>query len=400
MVDEEKTIAGVLSIKDWIDRWIQLPEIGLRFDPFREECAENEPKLPMYLVDHDVFPKLWGDWVSAVFAPAGGGKTAFRIRLLHACRTGEDGRRIFPISILSPSPGQNVVEAALQGAAQELLLHLLYTPSAYLSLRSSEQQEIVAFFQTDLLYDYSFLLRRLNEIVSTARTAEDWDRLTGLFGQLDPAAAGLFAPPPSGEVERFLEKLSELPSRELSGDAASRFRWLKELVLGPLGYEAIYVLVDGVDEAIKERRLIEKFLLSVIEWGKTQERVFIKLFLPLEWKEFLVEKSIFPLTGDEQFAIIKWSKDALQELIRSRLQAAAEESRAIASLDALCTPALRGTEEALLEVVQPNPRDVVRIVETLFEVHVERMRGPYGRLEPEDLDAAIHWYREQLEGRS
>ena len=98
------------------------------------------------------------------------------------------------------------------------------------------------------------------------------------------------------------------------------------------------------------------------------------------------------LTKDAHFAIIEWTSDALREVISQRLQAAAGEYRAINSLDALCTPALRGAEDELLRVARPSPRDVVMLVEQMFIAHVGR-KGPCDRLEPEDLDAAIAWYK-------
>ena len=395
-VDKKNGVVGGLStIEKWIDQWIRLPEIGLRFDPFREQFAEEDSRLPLYLVDHGAFSVLWGDWISAVFAPAGGGKTAFRVRLLHACRTREDGRRIFPIPVVDILPSDNALARVTRGAARELLLHLLFSPSTFLSLSQEDRQEVGSLLRASLLADFDFLVDRLEDLVGSIQATADWNRLTELF---DPAAAELFSPPSPKKVQRFLEQLKHAAAGEPPSDPTTRFERFKRLLFGPLKYETVYVVIDGVDAHTQDAGQMKEVLKPFIELadGWKRERIFAKFFLPLELRNYMVKsKSSHLLTTDRQFAIIEWSKEELQELIRFRLQAAAEESRAFASLDALCTPALRRTEEALLEAVRPNPRDVVRIVETLFATHVRRAGGPFGRLEPEDLDEAIRLYREQ-----
>jgi len=83
-------------LRAWLD-WL-----GLRFNPFQSLDAAADTRLGEYLVEHEVLASIWGDWNSFVFAPAGGGKTALRVRTSQACWVGQATNHPFPISYLPP----------------------------------------------------------------------------------------------------------------------------------------------------------------------------------------------------------------------------------------------------------------------------------------------------------
>jgi hypothetical protein len=84
------------GVPEWL-RWA-----GFRFDPFGPLDAAADPHLSEYLVGHEVFARVWGDGISWVFAPAGGGKTALRISVMQACWIGQETNRPFPIPYVPP----------------------------------------------------------------------------------------------------------------------------------------------------------------------------------------------------------------------------------------------------------------------------------------------------------
>jgi hypothetical protein len=384
-----------ISLTEKIDEWLRQPEIGLRFDPFRERDAGSDPRLPLYLVDHGAFTTLWGDWPSFIFAPAGGGKTAFRVRLTHACRAGEDRRRIFPIVLATLDPTVPFFESLTQGAASELLLHLLYFPPRFLALDDDVQRSVRRALEENLVESLEHRLGQIEELLDRIRENRDWDLLAETF---DPAVCGLFAPPTVPEVQDLIAVLRSLPPSHPAerADPQTRFDEFQSL-LKTLDYEAAYLLVDGVDAYAEAQRdpaaaveTLQPLLGRTLEWAEMG--IYVKYFLPLELRESLQERAPFLLTNCDFAAIIKWVPDALREVISRRIQAAAGEYRAVTSLDALCTPALRRAEDELLRVARPFPRDLVMLVEQMFVEHVRRV-GSHDRLEPEDLDAAIRWYQ-------
>ncbi len=118
-------------LKNKLQEW--LSQLGLSLNPFEYIDFGKDPLIPFYLIDHNQFESVSGDQPSFVFAPAGGGKTAFRVRLARECRAGSNGRRIFPIvykpTVPGDADGDREKSALLQRtdllryACQELFLH-------------------------------------------------------------------------------------------------------------------------------------------------------------------------------------------------------------------------------------------------------------------------------------
>ena len=386
---------SITELEDQVDKWLRQPEIGLRFDPFRVRDAGNDQRLPLYLVDHGAFATLWGDRPAFVFAPAGGGKTAFRIRLTHACRAEEDRRRIFPVVLTALDPSAPLFASLTQAAASELLLHLLYSPHRFLAHDDDVRRSIRRALDENLVQSLEHRLDQIAELLDRIEEDGDWNLLAETF---DPAACGLFSPPTLPEVRDMIAALRSLPPfpPEEQADSQTRFDRFHTL-LQSLDYEAVYLLVDGIDAYLETQRdpaaaveALQPLLGRTLEWSERD--IYVKYFLPLELRKPLRERASFLLTNRDNVAIIEWTPDTLREVIGRRLQAAAGEYRAITSLDALCTPALRGAEDELLQTARPFPRDLVMLVEQMFIEHVQRV-GSHGRLEPKDLDAALEWYR-------
>jgi hypothetical protein len=346
--------------------------------------AGADPDLSRYLVRHDVFRAIWQDSPSFVFAPAGGGKSAFRVRLVYACRVEEDERRVFPIPYTAPEPtatSLNIhLEAILRSAAQELLLMLVYRPARFEALDESGKRTV----RRVLGQNAPGLLRHFLPQVERA------GGLIPLVETFDPSASRLPAPPSPYEVRALCAALERIPPVRDIPPAWQRFQDLIHLLLNVLDFEAVYLLVDGVDafpETISEPHTAMMVLKPLFEqtdaWAK--QRVFLKLFLPTELRRALPRQ----LTKRAKVAIIEWKPESLVKVLHTRLRAASRGE--FDSLDAISAPSLRDAETELLAAVPPVPRELLVLINRAIIEHIRRA-GPSGGLVPEDVKAAKLWY--------
>jgi len=372
-----------------VDQWLN--SLGLLYDPFRVLNASEDVNLHEYLVAHENFEAIRGDKVSFVFAPAGGGKSAFRVRLARACRVGEDGRRLFPIVYIVPETVIPVKEplrfqahlgAILQAAAFELLLRLAYRPHEFTDLDLSARRMIRFLLERGLPNPISHLLDQL-------KTPDDLPRLAQSY---DPTARWP-KPPDTKVLDDFRQALEETQPLAEEAIPSDEFNAWLELLTGPLGFEAVYLLLDGIDaypETARDTQQALALLSSLLdragEWSK--QRLFLKAFLPLEMKSVL-EKAFPLLTSQAISVIMDWTPELLVDLLKRRVEAAT--GMAPAGLDMLSNPGLRGVDKLVVQAVAPLPREVLVFVERMFFEHVRRV-GPTGKLAREDLEAARQWY--------
>ena len=371
-----------------LNAWLH--SVGLDFNPFTPLEAGADPRLSTYLVDHDVFPLLWGNWPTALFAPSGGGKSAFRVRLAYACRAGQDGRRIFPVVYPLPD-GPLSLDEHLQiisrVAVQELLLELAWRPGWFEKLDTPARREIRRAFDWNAPGLLAHFLPQLRQAGSPAPAVEAFD----------PSAAHLPNPPTPARVRNLCEALQALPvTTEPAPPLNERFQHLLKVLLSILKREAIYLLIDGVDaypETIKSPLTALTWLRPLVDQFSTWEvqKLYPKLFLPQELERNL-KKSFARLTSQVKCAKIEWTSERLVELLRFRIQAAS--GGAFNSLDAISHPSLSQVERTLVAQVPPIPRELLVLTGRLLSEHVRRT-GPIGLLEPEDLEAAIAFYKNQ-----
>jgi hypothetical protein len=384
---------NVFDIELKTQRWLE--ELGLRFDPFYHLDAGADPQLPSYLVRHEDFDKLWGDWPSFLFAPAGGGKTAFRVRLARACRSRQGGRRVFPLLFFLPRPEtldtppteEEYIDVLLSRAAMALLLELAYWPADFLDRSPAIQTKTAQFLARHLPAPLDYYLDQLYEDGS----------LTPIAQAVDPTAVGLPHEPLAERIRDFCAALNDVASQLPPSDDYIQLEQMISLLRHDLGYEAVYLLIDGVDAYIQEPvvalRLLEPVLSQTRDWQS--QSLFIKGFFPVELYP-LMERHQSLLTQESKIVIIKWTDSGLIQLVRERLRVASEGM--FNSLTAISTPDVEGKiEDRLAAAVDPElPREIIRLVERVFYEHVKRQKQqskqPQGRLEQKDFDSALEWY--------
>lgn len=393
-----------VNLKEW------LTQIGLKLNPFRYIDAGEDPFIPFYLIDHHQFEKINSDQPSFVFAPAGGGKTAFRVRLARECRAGWNKRRIFPIVFKPTEPGnpnrdkkQVVRQQAdlLRYAARELFLYLAYSPYALNEMDDALQKAFLQTVSWDLDFPIGFYLDQM-------KTAGSLEPLLAAF---DPTARSLPNPPDKEDILHLYKKLNRYQPELEKPDNEHRLEALFDLILNRLKFEAIYILVDGVDAFLETGNNPQNALLSVswlldhaLAWS--ERGIYTKYFLPIEIKTFVKETNDFRLlTSKSQVTTIKWDADALSEVIRRRLQEASGGK--FDSLAAISDRALRASgrtpEELLIGELRRqkklSPRSLIKAMDRLFVCHVQNNEQEREKLTPQDLTAAREWIRREYSAK-
>ena len=384
--------------------WLEM--LGLRCNPFDAKYldAGADPNLSSYLIGHDAFMAIRQDQPPIVIAPIGGGKTALRARLARACRVDEGGRRILPVVYTLPRPQQltgaaTVYERHLHYISHcigiELLFALAYRPQAFLELRALDRRRVASQLAATFPGDLSLQLEQI------AGEGE----LLSLVQLIDPSVDRLIAVPTAERLRTFCTALSdevraaERQITDIQGQPTQqRFQNLMALTKQTLNFQAIYLLVDGVDAYVEvttngRRRLGElltPLLQQTSDWAAQQ--LYAKYFLPndlltaIKFSELLQPGKI----TDLKFVSIEWTRASLNDVLQERLRFASEGR--FTNLDAICAPTLRGVQAQILEAAAPLPRDVLALAEQLLLTHVARLHEP-ALLEPTDLETAISHYQ-------
>lgn len=390
----QETPNGTIFNTERQQKWLR-EELGLQFDPFEHLDGGADPHLPRYLIDHGAFSALWGEWPSFLFAPPGGGKTAFRVRLTRACRAGQDGKKIFPILFRPPRParpGEQIPEeeffsALLHEGGMGLLLQLAYQPYNFLELPPAERRTLRQFLEKALPTPLGYYLAQLKDAGS----------LKPLALAFDPTFQELPAEPLPPTIRLFCEALSENGHLKVGPRAAlpTDQMWsdFLQILFDILGYESAFLLVDGADAYTQDPlailRIIEPLLARMHELAN--QKIFPKFFLPDDVAPLIPDTL---LTEPTKVVTINWKRDALAAIIRERLYVASEGM--YDGLEAISTRDVpRPAEERLAGAVHPAvPREVILLTRRVFTEHVFRV-GPYGLLEPQDFENALRWYRAQ-----
>ncbi len=375
-------------LRAWLD-WL-----GLRFNPFQSLDAAADTRLGEYLVEHEVLASIWGDWNSFVFAPAGGGKTALRVRTSQACWVGQATNHPFPISYLPPfllwlhtHPSLDEHLAAIsQAGAIRLLLALLYRPHWFFALDPQARRALRQSLDWNLPGPLDYWLMQAQESQSLAPLLEIFDPT---FMLPDP--------PDASTLLHLCDALGSLASARASLPSPKEcWRQLVDLLLTSLGFRSIYILIDGLDAVPETATNTEtavgclSTLLPMIDrWS--EQHIFVKGYFPEEVQSPLTTR--FPVLLERSYAAtIRWTPALLADVVRRRVYVASQG--AFGSLDAVASPATRDIETTLAKMVIPLPREMLVLTQRVLWEHVAR-DGATGTILPEDIDAAVAWYRAQ-----
>lgn len=385
-----------------LEGWLHT--LGLASNPFdtRFLDAGADPELSSYLVGHEAFEAIAKEQQTLIFAPVGGGKSSFRVRLAQACRVGQHGRRIFAVVYKLPEPWRLEEQASalaqhyrmiVQGMAYELLLRLLYQPERLGEMQPAQRQAIAQTLQHHLPINASILLEQIAAAGSIAPLLALYDQTAShLPGQASPEAVRTLC----AELGSLLPSRGPIGEAEAMVSTQEHFAAFVKLIKQSLHYEAIYLLVDGVDayvETVENQRRAVKLLEPLFkETSLLDERIFFKFFVPSELQPEVTAARLLRYGGILEVGLvdIHWTRALLSELIATRLRLASRGR--FDHLAAISTPDLRDIHEKLIDAVASSPRELLVLAERVLIEHM--CRSPDSeRLEQEDVTRALAWYK-------
>ncbi len=342
---------------------------NLLFNPFVPLRAEDDPRLWMYWVgDEDIFRIAWEPGGLILLAPWGGGKSAFRVRLTQECWTSPVDHRPFPIVYL-PGGAYLEVEEHLQdltaNGTRELLLALGRYPRRF--LESSEQTQ----------KGFASFLGRVSEvlpipIMTLLMEMEDQISLTPLNRPYDPGYDIEIPREERGELYKFCASLSSfVPRAEQSRNPFEHWEelifWIRELLHRP----SVYVLVDGLDawpETASDMEGLLNTLKPLLELSSAWYRqgCFLKIFLPSAVSDVIRDSG---LVSNFQIKQIFWSKALLLQVLQRRMVAASRGQ--MNGLAVLAEPALADLDLRLIEAIEPLPRELLFLINSILSTHAQ-----------------------------
>lgn len=349
-----------------LERWLKA--LGFEANPFAYREAGNDPYLNRYFVAPPYFDEILGNpelpQTAIVFAPRGGGKTALRVMVDYHCLEGLTKNRVLSalytdFTRIVEAVGYDLTQITPRLHSYEILTHM-----------------VVAL--TEWLVNHLNALQRLNE---SQKVHLEWYLL--YFGDyISPYQASILAREGMNfhlwrwEARKrigFLRSDRELPSGINYALRGREFLPPAQLLdefaglIGLLGFDAIYVLVDRVDEFPLTAAnpgamiaLLEPLVADLTLMNLT--KVVFKFFLPARLEEAILA---VPTIRPDRLIIrrVEWTDKALLQVIHRRLQAFSDYS----CLDELCVPELRGRiEREIVALAKGSPRNLVRLGELLF----------------------------------
>jgi len=373
------------SLRQWLEAR------GFKDNPFAKQEASSEDLslLNEYFVAPPYFDEFVGRASSPrtafLFAPRGGGKTAFRRMIEHLCRQSFSGAENVLAASFTDFAG--LIEAAgstfsaitprlyvdfiLREVVAALVNQLQENPSLLHQIKELAPPDQIHLQWYLFTYGHhlkthhlSFLRQRLGFTTRVLGEA------TGRLGFIREAEEQSPASPDiSLETLYLLEGKRGLSPAHLLAEFMD--------LLGLLGIKALYVLVDGVDEcpetaydfqagAVLLRPLVGTLSLM------NMRRVAFKFFLPTEMQAAVLSPEMSALRPDRVLIrSIEWDEKSLLEVLSQRLLAFSEGR--ISTLDVVSRPELRGRiDRELVRLAQGSPRNMLRLGELLLSEHCRR----------------------------
>ncbi len=361
---------GKTTLECWLETF------GFRDNPFssQEAGSEDPDRLNKYFVAPPYFDEILGSasapQTTLIFAPRGCGKTAQRVMMDYNCRNNLTRGSILSVPYTDFSQvmdHREVNRDPFRITSRHHAVEIL--KQAMLALAGFLAQSPIALKVFSLLPDLDRIY--LSWFVSTYSDYLTFDQINTLSNaeilSLDSAFSSSIG---------FLRDKERVPARMIQALEARKeappaqlFNDLSRL-LASLGFEAIYILVDRVDEFQETAAdptatvaLIEPLLadLTLMELP----RLAFKFFLPLEMEDAIRAR---PAVRLDRLSCrhLEWTDDSLLEVLRKRLEVFGN----LPSLDAVCVPELRGrVEREMVEMARGSPRHLIRLAGLLLSEH-------------------------------
>jgi len=364
-----------------LEKWLQA--VGFAGgNPFATCEADRESSvLPEFFVDTGYYDLIWGDpekpQPALVFAPRGGGKTAYRVMVERRSRPVTSNSPVLSISYTSFEQGSTAHVRAILGQGVQAFLDALCRDDAMASrfpvLQRSRLSWFCDQFAPETLTPFA-VADRIHSLDD--RFYLPWE----MFQQSVRAArlrealshSGLLQNPAIALLADLVDGVREpLPG---SYSSAQVFAGFVRMVQS-CGLCAVYVLIDRLDEMVETAAdppaivSILEPLLADLHLMETPGVAF-RLFLPDSTLELMRG---CPAIRFDRLKVyeIEWREDLLGEMLCKRLLAYSDGR--IRSLAQVCSAPLSETiDREIVQWADRSPRRLVRLGELLFRAHVEQ----------------------------
>ncbi len=329
-----------------LNRWLE--KFGLIADPFAFYEADRERSdLPYFFVDRPYLHDMIGvpDHPQSAFllAGRGEGKTATREMVAYECSYASLRRRALPVryydftSLLEQTGGdlsQVTIGHHVRLLARQILKAMIAEiPATYFDLLDDLERGILMGYIAEFGDPISRL--KWERILATAPLALEWEKLS-----------------PSETLQTLSNLVVKLGR---SPDAT---------------YQALYVLVDRVDEtaagpdaavALLRPLVADRLLLET-------EHVAFKFFIPEEVGHSL--EQVVDLRPDRVcIRRISWDAEALRAMVEQRIFYYSEGRTA--RLEEMCTSGVKSMAmERMIRACKGSPRHLLRLCQALIHHHV------------------------------
>jgi hypothetical protein len=418
---KNKTDRATGHVDAWLGSW------GFVRNPFEVWKADEEDLafLQRYYIKPPFYEQLLTENKSAlIFGWQGGGKSAARIMLESECRPYSRSSAILAASFTDFSTFaedlfgtrrpmlRDYLRQAMKPLLRQLILALSTGSTREFSLKKYQIGEFLYWLQ-EYASDWTrpkFLQNLIIDIVSLEKRAFD---IRQAPHEYNASSKGELRSPGEAQLRLIWKKLEQgstsRPERGLDSPShimAAFAEFSLELLSSQgLNCQALYLLVDGVDEYDLTRddpqaaaALIKPMLSNVHFLEKSG--VAMKFFLPMEFRRAF-EKVSRP--DRIPTYTISWSSenkeqdayDRMKKLLRARLHYYGQGE--IQSLSEMCTSELRNViEDSLLRETKGIPRSLLRLGNQIFIEHCREAPMPGSEISSEDWDNSLSWFRETI----
>ena len=393
-----------------LDHWLKL--VGFGANPFGTREAESEgAELGQYFVEYPYFDEVLGSGLQPrttfLFADRGCGKSANRCMIEEYCRSQKIEGTVLAIphtdfrTVLRAAGGDPArvtqdmhIHEILRRGVVALLDHLRRHPQSMQRLYENDRPCWVTLlpptyltptFVNHLLRQSSPGLGLTAAALQKAVRKRAWEALlTTTRDEARPtvlllalllnaqAVSGAEPPLPVAQLQEFVQLL--------------RF----------LGLDAVYILVDRVDELPETAQTPQagvallRPLLNDLSLLQSSHLAF-KFFLPTEMQPAV---EAIARTDRIVFRHVTWASSDLQRLLEARLKAFSDGR--ISSLSQVSDVNLKDLDKQLVEQAAGSPRNLIRLGELAFSEHCRLPVDDRVQIDTEDWKRARRQYWSEL----
>ncbi|MBN1177749.1 MAG: winged helix-turn-helix transcriptional regulator [Anaerolineae bacterium] len=370
--------------------WLQ--QIGfVNGNPFATSEADRETRLlPEFFVDTGYYHLVWGDetvpQTTLLFAPRGGGKTAYRVMLQDQCCPASVDSNVLAVQYTSFEFALRELGERGRIDVETHIRKILWNGLPVLWDALCKNRKRAADFPAAQRDQLGGWLKQFAP--ASIEPAQVLVRIQSVEPEFKPSWSDFREHVQSGRLRELVSPVGN-PVVQLIADvvesdatfssnplsASELLEGFVRLVQASTEIQAVYVLLDRLDETTETAdspetivALLEPLLanLTLVEMAG----LAFKLFLPRSVLSALRSRRTIRMDRFEIYDI-EWEDRLLVEMLRKRLLTYSNSK--IQTLAQICaSPLAESIDQEIVKWVDGSPRQLLQLGKLLFQVHVDR----------------------------